>query len=248
MADLKLMCKHALLLNGKKNYNEDEVIDENAEILKNSSYNIITATMEELNKSEEIKKYYSEETMSYDYMGYYEKEFKDLSKNSILNAFYSGKHKELNTDFQIKENKDEIFQSNSKINNYYIYVLEKEQEANKYYSSDEDFNNVIESKTDKVKRCTELLILNERNWYGELNLLNNKLIKTRDNFDFTNMNMYLRKICEINKLESATIFIIWILSHVWLIRTLGNIESPCFFLLVERKFPNLFARTRIPVK
>jgi hypothetical protein len=97
MADLKLMCKHALLLNGKKNYNEDEVINKDAEILKNSSYNIITATMEELNKSEEIKKYYSEETMSYDYMGYYEKEFKDLSKNSILNAFYSDKHKELNT-------------------------------------------------------------------------------------------------------------------------------------------------------
>ena len=97
MADLKLICKHAQLLNGKKNYNEDEVIDKDAEILKNSSYNISTATIEELNKSEEIKKYYSEETMSYDYIGYYEKEFKDLSKNYILNAFFSDKHKELNT-------------------------------------------------------------------------------------------------------------------------------------------------------
>ena len=58
--DLKLICKHATLLNGKKIYNSKTIIDKNSNLIINSnkSKQIIYAKTE-INKDEYINKYFN---------------------------------------------------------------------------------------------------------------------------------------------------------------------------------------------
>ena len=95
MTDLKLICKHALLLNGKNNY-DDDIINRESDIFYNNNKKILLATEEELNKKEYIKKYYSERDI-YDYIIYYEKEFDfKFDKNFLLKQL-SESHEELDS-------------------------------------------------------------------------------------------------------------------------------------------------------
>ena len=59
--DLKLICKHASLLNGKKIYNSEKVINKNSNLIINSnkSKQIIYAKTEILNEDKYIKKYFN---------------------------------------------------------------------------------------------------------------------------------------------------------------------------------------------
>ena len=98
MTDLKLICKHAQLLNGKKGSSDEDVIDKDSDILKNSSKKILIATVENLLESEDVKKCYSNTSLSFDYIKCYEREFENkYSKNHILNIFFSDQHNELNS-------------------------------------------------------------------------------------------------------------------------------------------------------
>ena len=126
MIDLKLICKHAQLLNGKKDYDESEVINEDSDILKNSKKKIFKATLEELNQTEEIKNFYSSKSKSYDYIKKYKEEFRNItSKNSILNRFFSNKHEELNS----------ISYYNYETNSDLSLISEEKQKSIKYIMS-----------------------------------------------------------------------------------------------------------------
>ena len=126
MIDLKLICKHAQLLNGKKDYDESEVINEDSDILKNSKKKIFKATLEELNQTEEIKNFYSSKSKSYDYIEKYEEEFRNITfKNSILNRFFSNKHEELNS----------ISYYNYETNSDLSLISEEKQKSIKYIMS-----------------------------------------------------------------------------------------------------------------
>jgi len=97
--DLKLICKHMLLLNGKSNTNYTSSMNKEANFF-NISINkkkILIATMEELNKEEYMKNLFNESSQMYDYINKYEEEFKD-SRNTkkILKKLFSDSHKELN--------------------------------------------------------------------------------------------------------------------------------------------------------
>ena len=97
MTDLKLICKHALLLNGKSYLKEDEVIDLNTNwvFLSSLDKQIYFATLEELNKVEYLKNMSDSE--GFNYISKYEKEFEGITdKNYILNKLFSDQHKELN--------------------------------------------------------------------------------------------------------------------------------------------------------
>ena len=96
MTDLKLICKHALLLNGKPNSTDDDVIDQDSDILKNSNKQIIEATLEKLKNNNDIKKIFTNH-LSYNYVSKYEEEFiNSTDKNYILNTLFSDSHNELN--------------------------------------------------------------------------------------------------------------------------------------------------------
>ena len=97
MTDLKLICKHAQLLNGKGNENSlDDMINNSSEILSKNNKEILIATSEELSKIDYLNNIVLNQT--YDYISSYEKEFKDISdQNYILNKLFSDKHKELDS-------------------------------------------------------------------------------------------------------------------------------------------------------
>ena len=128
ITDLKLICKHALLLNGKKNFNIEEVIQEDADILKNSNKNIVYATVEELNNIENISKYYSVNNSFYDYITNYEKEFENVTdKNFILNQLFLDSHEELNTIsyYNYENNDTSLIPEEKKISIKYITSILK---------------------------------------------------------------------------------------------------------------------------
>ena len=97
--DLKLICKHMLLLNGKSNTNYTSSMNKEANFFNISidKKKILIATMEELNKEEYMKNLFNESSQMYDYINKYEEEFKD-SRNTkkILKKLFSDSHKELN--------------------------------------------------------------------------------------------------------------------------------------------------------
>jgi hypothetical protein len=96
MTDLKLIGKHALLLNGNEESTDDDVIDRDSEILKNSNKEIILATLENLTNSDVLKNISKKDNI-FDYINQYEEEFKNSTdKNYILNSLFSDSHKELN--------------------------------------------------------------------------------------------------------------------------------------------------------
>ena len=97
--DLKLICKHASLLNGKKIYNSKNVIDKNSNIIINSnkSKQIIYAKTEILNEDKYINKYFNKSNRIFDYYFFYEEEFQNMEDNDrILNILFSDSHSELN--------------------------------------------------------------------------------------------------------------------------------------------------------
>ena len=99
--DLKLICKHALLLFGKDVNNTSGVINRNSSIFNNidEQRDILTATIEELNKKEYMANIYNSSSKKFDYLIRYEEEFKNIyDKNIILNSLLSSKnHSELNS-------------------------------------------------------------------------------------------------------------------------------------------------------
>ena len=112
--DLKLICKHASLLNCKKIYNSEKVINKNSNLIINSnkSKQIIYAKTEILNEDKYIKKYFNKTSQLFDYYFFYEKEFQNVNdKNIILNILLSDSHPELNkisyyslTNNEVKQN------------------------------------------------------------------------------------------------------------------------------------------------
>ena len=98
LTDLKLIGKHALLLNGKgKNYTTE--MNKNLKFFNNNNNrkNMIYSTKEELFKNEDIKKYFNDFVQILDYFHQYEAEFENISDhNQILNSLFSNSHKELN--------------------------------------------------------------------------------------------------------------------------------------------------------
>ena len=98
LADLKLIGKHALLLNGKgKNFTTE--MNKNAKIVNNNNKqkHIVKATREELLKVETLKKVYNQFFEHFEYFLNYEAEFEKINEhNQILNSFFSDSHQELN--------------------------------------------------------------------------------------------------------------------------------------------------------
>ena len=91
--DLKLIGKHALLFNKFKNSNNS------SNILNNSDKNkeIIFSKFEELINNKYINKTFNEKNGRFDYISFYEEEFKNLrNKDKILNSLFSDSHPELN--------------------------------------------------------------------------------------------------------------------------------------------------------
>ena len=91
LTDLKLIGKHALLLNGKKAKNYTTEINKESEFFKNS-YNqkhLVFATKEELFKVGSIKNMYNDLIQRFDYFRQYELEFEGIyDHNQILNHKY----------------------------------------------------------------------------------------------------------------------------------------------------------------
>jgi len=97
--DLKLISKHASLLNGKKYYNSEKVINKNSNFIINSnkSKQIIYAKTEKLKEDKYIQKYFNKNSQLFEYYNIYEKEFQNVRDNNIiLNSLFSDSHSELN--------------------------------------------------------------------------------------------------------------------------------------------------------
>ena len=112
--DLKLICKHASLLNGKKLYNSKNVINKNSNFIINSNKNkqIIYATTETLNKDEDLHKYFNKSSQIFDYYSFYEEEFKNMKDyNKLLKILLSDSHPELNKISYYSLTKNEVTQN-----------------------------------------------------------------------------------------------------------------------------------------
>ena len=129
MTDLKLIGKHALLLNGNQNSTDDDVIDENSDILKNGKNNkrIVNATLEGLKADADVNKTFNKEKKIFDYISTYEDEFKDSNdKNNILNSLFSENHNELNCiGYYNYENNSTILTDEEEISIKYILSILK---------------------------------------------------------------------------------------------------------------------------
>ena len=126
MTDLKLICKHALLLNGKENSTDDDVINEDSDILKNSNKNILISIEKELNNTAYIHKYYSDKN-TYDYAYYYEQEFNlNPDRNYVLKNL-SDSHEELNSIgfYNFEDNDVSLIKEEEKISIKYIMSILK---------------------------------------------------------------------------------------------------------------------------
>ena len=127
MTDLKLICKHAQLLNGKINSTEEDIIDKDSDILNNSNKEILIGTMENLILQDKINKTYSDDDL-FDYKNYYEKVFENItSKNYLLNSFFEEDHKELNSisyyNYETNSDLSQISEEKNKSINYIISIL-----------------------------------------------------------------------------------------------------------------------------
>ena len=97
--DLKLVCKHASLLNGKSTHTAENTINKNTNFIINSnkSKQIVYATTEKLIEDNNINKYFNKSSQIFDYYSFYESEFKNVKDNNIiLNTLFSDSHPELN--------------------------------------------------------------------------------------------------------------------------------------------------------
>ena len=90
--DLKLICKHALLLNGKKEYISSDVINKKSKIFNNSNKlkEIIPANIEDLLTRNYMRNIYNKSSKSFIYIDKYEEKFLNIAdQNIILNALFS---------------------------------------------------------------------------------------------------------------------------------------------------------------
>ena len=97
--DLKLKCKHASLLNGKKIYKSKNAIDKNSNFIinNNKSKQISYAKTELLIEDKYINKYFNKSNRIFDYNYFYNEEFQNVNdKDRILNILFSDSHSELN--------------------------------------------------------------------------------------------------------------------------------------------------------
>ena len=116
--DLKLICKHALLLNCKNNCTNNNVIKRDSILIKNNNKqkDIISAKLEKLLENDYIKKIYNESTQIFDYINRYNEEFKDIKdQNIILNRLFSDNHQELNIIGYYNFSNDEIKKDDASI-------------------------------------------------------------------------------------------------------------------------------------
>ena len=128
--DVKLICKHALLLNGKEqNYKPESIMEDNINIfnINNEKKSIVNSTLEEINKNDYMKDFYNETSHMYDYLNSYEKKFKDIYDNNfILTKLFSDEHKELNTiSYYNMLNKNKIFSKEEENNIKFLISILK---------------------------------------------------------------------------------------------------------------------------
>ena len=100
LTDLKLMGKHALLLNGKygKNYSTEINKESNLFKINDKKKYIINAEREILNQKDYIRRMYNETEDIFDYLQKYEENFENITEqNIILKSLFSNSHQELNT-------------------------------------------------------------------------------------------------------------------------------------------------------
>ena len=98
LTDLKLICKHALLLNGKHLYNPINTINRESKLvnINDEQKEIIIAKTENLLEKEYMKTIYNEYG-KFNYILKYEEEFKNISNiNEIIKNLLSNSHPELN--------------------------------------------------------------------------------------------------------------------------------------------------------
>ena len=127
--DLKLICKHMLLLNGKNNTNYTSSMNKDANFfnINNNKKKILIATMEELNKEDYMKNLFNESSQIYDYLNKYEEEFKGIRNNKyILKKLLSDSHKELNAiSYYNPLNKEKTFTREEEINAKFLIPILK---------------------------------------------------------------------------------------------------------------------------
>ena len=112
--DLKLIFKHASLLNCKRIYNPNNVINKNSNFIANSnkSKQIIYATIEKLNEDKDIHKFFNKSSKTFDYYSFYEEELQNINDNNILlNILFSDSHPELNKISYYSITKNEVTQN-----------------------------------------------------------------------------------------------------------------------------------------
>ena len=127
--DLKMICKHALLFNGKKMYNDTNTINKQSNIFKNNNNqkNITIAKIEELNKFEYFKNIYNNELQMYHYIEKYEEIFKNYTDNNLITKkLFSNEHEELNNiGYFNMLNEDKIFSKEEEMNIKFIISILK---------------------------------------------------------------------------------------------------------------------------
>ena len=135
--DLKLICKHALLFNGKKLFSDLNTInrDSNIFINNNKVKHIAIAKMDELNKFEYLKNLFNYEKNFYNYIDNYEELFnKDsIGINFILKKLFSNEHEELNTiGYFNMLNENKIFSKEEEMNIKFIISILKSVYIKRY--------------------------------------------------------------------------------------------------------------------
>ena len=127
--DLKLIGKHASLLNGKAIYSPEKLININSNMLNinNNKKMILKSNTEELKKNNLTKKYYNNLSDSFEYILNYEIEFKNNENNNIIiNSLFSDSHQELNSiSYYSLSNNDKIFTQEEKIRIKFIISIFK---------------------------------------------------------------------------------------------------------------------------
>ena len=98
ITELKLVGKHALLLNGKQIYNPEKTIHRESNIFINNDKqkNIINATIEDIIKNDNFKDLFNESSRIFDYISKFQKQFKNINdENEIIKDLLL--NQELNT-------------------------------------------------------------------------------------------------------------------------------------------------------
>ena len=95
------------------------------------------------------------------------------------------------------------------LSNECLYIINEESEnVKKIYSNDKEYyQNIKINLNNRIKLSNVLLSLSERNWYNELNDLNELLMKTRDKLDLKIFDSYILKIVKIKGFKWKGLYI-----------------------------------------